>query len=69
MGFMLVPPGMSAYAPYWGTRGDLIEVIALAQAGALSVRTEIYTLDEAPLAYERLDAGKVTGRAVVLPNG
>ncbi|WP_328603256.1 NAD(P)-dependent alcohol dehydrogenase [Amycolatopsis sp. NBC_00345] len=69
MGFMLVPPGMSAYAPYWGTRGDLVEVIALAQAGALSVRTEIYTLDEAPLAYERLAAGKVTGRAVVLPNG
>ncbi|MEU7144746.1 NAD(P)-dependent alcohol dehydrogenase [Nocardia sp. NPDC046473] len=68
MGFMLVPPGMSAYAPYWGTRGELIEVIALARAGALSVRTETYTLDGAPLAYERLRAGKVTGRAVVLPN-
>ncbi|WP_033287705.1 NAD(P)-dependent alcohol dehydrogenase [Amycolatopsis jejuensis] len=69
MGFLLVPPGMSAYAPYWGTRGDLIEVIALAEAGAITVRTETYPLDEAPLAYERLDAGKVHGRAVILPNG
>ncbi|RJQ81025.1 NAD(P)-dependent alcohol dehydrogenase [Pseudonocardiaceae bacterium YIM PH 21723] len=69
MGFMLVPFGMSAYAPYWGTRGDLTEVIALARAGGLDIRTETYTLDEAPLAYERLEAGKVIGRAVVLPGG
>jgi D-arabinose 1-dehydrogenase-like Zn-dependent alcohol dehydrogenase len=33
---------------------------------ALARHTETYALDEAPLAYERLHAGKVNGRAVIL---
>lgn len=28
-----------------------------------------YSVDEVPLAYERLHAGKINGRAVILPNG
>ncbi|MDT0318365.1 NAD(P)-dependent alcohol dehydrogenase [Streptomyces millisiae] len=56
-------------APYWGSRGELGEVLALARSGAVEVRVETYGIDEAPLAYERLHAGKVNGRAVVLPNG
>jgi propanol-preferring alcohol dehydrogenase len=42
-------------------------VLALARAGSVEVHVETYVLDEAPLAYERLHAGKVRGRAVVLP--
>ncbi|NUS26233.1 MAG: NAD(P)-dependent alcohol dehydrogenase, partial [Streptomyces sp.] len=53
----------------WGSRGELIEVLGLARAGAVSVHTETYSLEEAPLAYERLHAGKVNGRAVILPHG
>lgn len=51
------------YAPYWGSRAELVEVLELARAGAVSVHTETYTLDEA------LHAGAVNGRAVILPNG
>ncbi|MFI6489778.1 hypothetical protein [Streptomyces sp. NPDC050564] len=36
---------------------------------ALARRTETYSLDEAPPAFERLHAGKVNGRAVILPDG
>ncbi|PBC61378.1 hypothetical protein BKI49_25685 [Streptomyces sp. Tue6028] len=69
VGFGALPFEVSVSAPYWGSRGELIEVLDLARAGAVSVHTETYSLDEAPLAYERLHAGKVNGRAVVLPNG
>ncbi|MET9494036.1 NAD(P)-dependent alcohol dehydrogenase [Streptomyces sp. NPDC006552] len=60
---------VSVSAPYWGSRGELIEVLDLARTGAVSVHTETYSLDEAPLAYERLHDGKINGRAVILPNG
>ncbi|MGP4043071.1 NAD(P)-dependent alcohol dehydrogenase [Streptomyces sp. 2A115] len=69
VGFGHLPFEVSVNAPYWGSRGELIEVLALARSGAVSVHTETFTLDEAPLAYERLHAGKINGRAVILPNG
>ncbi|NUR43439.1 MAG: NAD(P)-dependent alcohol dehydrogenase [Streptomyces sp.] len=69
VGFGHLPFEVSVTAPYWGSRGELIEVLGLARAGAVSVHTETYSLDEAPLAYERLHAGKVNGRAVILPHG
>ncbi|MFF1513927.1 NAD(P)-dependent alcohol dehydrogenase [Streptomyces sp. NPDC058305] len=69
VGFGSLPFEVSVTAPYWGSRGELIEVLDLARAGAVSVHTETYSLDEAPLAYERLHAGKINGRAVILPNG
>ncbi|MFF7333820.1 alcohol dehydrogenase catalytic domain-containing protein [Streptomyces sp. NPDC008150] len=69
VGFGLLPFEVSVKAPYWGSRGELIEVLALARAGAVSVHTETYSLDDAPLAYERLHDGKVNGRAVILPHG
>ncbi|NYI05531.1 NAD(P)-dependent alcohol dehydrogenase [Allostreptomyces psammosilenae] len=69
VGFGHLPFEVSVSAPYWGTRGELIEVLSLARTGAVSVHTETFSLDEAPLAYERLHAGEITGRAVILPNG
>ncbi|MFF4273680.1 NAD(P)-dependent alcohol dehydrogenase [Streptomyces sp. NPDC001536] len=69
VGFGALPFEVSVSAPYWGSRGELIEVLALARAGAVSVHTETFSLDEAPLAYERLHAGKINGRAVILPHG
>jgi alcohol dehydrogenase, propanol-preferring len=56
-------------APYWGTRSELIEVLDLARDGSVSVHVETYSLQEAPKAYERLHAGRVRGRAVILPDG
>jgi propanol-preferring alcohol dehydrogenase len=69
VGFGLLPFEVSVKAPYWGSRSELIEVLALARSGAVSVHTETYSLDDAPLAYERLHDGKINGRAVILPNG
>ncbi|MBY8876045.1 NAD(P)-dependent alcohol dehydrogenase [Actinacidiphila acidipaludis] len=69
VGFGVLPFEVSVSAPYWGSRGELQEVLALARAGAVSVHTETFSLDDAPRAYERLHAGAVNGRAVILPNG
>lgn len=67
--FGTLPFEVSVAVPYWGTRGELIEVLDLARAGTVRVHTETYSLDEVPLAYERLHDGKIDGRAVILPNG
>jgi propanol-preferring alcohol dehydrogenase len=69
VGFGLLPFEVSVAAPYWGSRGELIEVFDLARAGAVSVHTERFSLDEAPEAYARLHDGRINGRAVVLPHG
>lgn len=62
-----LPAGGSVALPFWGSRPELREVIALARAGALEVETELFPLSEAPRALERLRAGHVVGRAVLLP--
>jgi propanol-preferring alcohol dehydrogenase len=69
VGFGSPPFEVSVTAPYWGSRSELIEVLDLAREGFVEVHVETYGLDDAPLAYERLHAGKVNGRAVILPNG
>ncbi|WP_328315934.1 NAD(P)-dependent alcohol dehydrogenase [Streptomyces sp. NBC_00388] len=67
VGFGALPFEVSVAAPYWGSRAELTEVLDLARAGAVDVHVETYAIDEAPLAYERLHAGKINGRAVILP--
>jgi propanol-preferring alcohol dehydrogenase len=42
-------------------------VIALARAGRLRAHVERFALADAGRAYEKLRAGKVNGRAVVVP--
>ena len=51
----------------WGTRAELADVVALAQAGALTVEVEPVHLADVPAAYERLEAGDVRGRLVAVP--
>lgn len=51
------------------TRRDLPEVVRLAQEGAFDVRRAVsrrFTLDEAPEAYDLLDAGQIQGRSIVV---
>ncbi|THV41827.1 NAD(P)-dependent alcohol dehydrogenase [Glycomyces buryatensis] len=69
VGFGAMPFEVSVKAPYWGSRDELIEVFELARNDAVEVHVEPYSLDDAPLAYERLHAGAITGRAVITPNG
>lgn len=66
-GFFSTPFGAAVRAPYWGSRSELIEVLNLARADAVSVHVERYSIDEAVSAYTRLHDGQVRGRAVVVP--
>ncbi|MEJ9080251.1 MULTISPECIES: NAD(P)-dependent alcohol dehydrogenase [Gordonia] len=61
------PWGASVRKSYGGTRRDLIESIALAQAGRLTVEFDRFTLDDAHDAFAKLRAGDVNGRAVLVP--
>lgn len=69
VGFGLTAYDCSVRAPYWGGRGELIEVLELARSGVIDVHVERFSLDAAPEAYRRLHAGTINGRAVILPNG
>jgi len=62
-----LPGGTSVRAPVWGTRQDLIDVLNLARSGAIKVETEPFALEDGPKAYERLHAGTLRGRAVLVP--
>ncbi|MBO9622276.1 MAG: NAD(P)-dependent alcohol dehydrogenase [Sphingomonas sp.] len=61
------PYGTQVTIPYWGSRTELIEVIALARAGRIKAAVETFQLDQANEVYQRLRAGKIQGRAVLLP--
>lgn len=67
IGQTTVPLDVTGRAINWGSRIELMEVVELAKRGAISIHVEEYTLDQAPEAYERLHAGKVQGRAVIVP--
>src|SRR5690606_5942582 len=67
VGFGSLPYQTTVTSPYWGSRRELIEVLELAHHGAVDVHVETFGIDEAPLAYERLHAGTITGRAVIVP--
>ena len=67
VGMLDKPYEASVRSPYWGYRSELFEVLELARAGAVHVATEVFSLDDAPLAYEKLHAGELRGRAVIVP--
>jgi len=67
VGMLLAPYDATVRAPYWGSRPELMEVLALARSGHVRVETERFSLDEAPEAYHRLHEGTLRGRAVVTP--
>jgi NAD+-dependent secondary alcohol dehydrogenase Adh1 len=50
-----------------GTYTDLAELMVLAQAGSVTLHTQKYPLDKAVDALHDLDAGKVRGRAILVP--
>ena len=55
--------------PYWGSTGELFEVLELARSGRIRVHTERFALDDVEVAYARLRAGTLHGRAVITPHG
>jgi len=68
VGFFRQAYETSVTIPYWGARGELIELVDLAHQGVFDVHTETFAMADAPKAYERLHEGTLTGRAVVVPS-
>jgi propanol-preferring alcohol dehydrogenase len=66
-GFFSLPYGAQAATSYWGTIPELMELVALAQAGRIRIPIETFPLERAAEAYERLRRGEINGRAVVIP--
>lgn len=67
IGFFSIGYEVSVATTYWGTLPELAEVIALAQSGQLRAHVQRFSLDDAPAAYDAMRAGRLDGRAVVVP--
>jgi alcohol dehydrogenase, propanol-preferring len=65
---LLAPHEVSLSTTYWGSRPELEQLLALAAAGVLKADIEQVPLESAPQALERLAAGDVRGRAVIVPS-
>lgn len=63
-----LPRGTRVVSTFWGSRGELRDVMAMARTGRLNLRTELFSLDDTALAYARLRAGQIYGRGVVTPH-
>lgn len=50
-----------------GSYNDLVDLMVLAAQGKVSLHTTTYKLDEFQQAIDDLDAGKVRGRAILVP--
>jgi propanol-preferring alcohol dehydrogenase len=62
-----LPFGVDLRHSYGGTRQDQRMVIDLARAGLVRPRVSYYPLDEGTAAFADLRAGRVAGRAVLVP--
>lgn len=67
-GFFNVPYEVSLQTVYWGSRPELAELLELGARGLVRPVTTTYTLDQAVEAYRALHEGRVSGRAVIIPN-
>ena len=63
------PYGCSVSIPYWGSRVELMEVIAMARGGRIHAEITEFPLEQAVEVYDKLKAGQIQGRAVLVPNG
>jgi propanol-preferring alcohol dehydrogenase len=67
IGLTSAPLNMTVSTSFWGRRQELIELVAMARRGQISVRTTTFPLDEGPRAYELLRRGEIRGRGVIVP--
>jgi propanol-preferring alcohol dehydrogenase len=63
----LANKGASICSFMGGTRADTRAALALADQGMLRNDVEFFSLEEAALALDRLKAGQLKGRAVIVP--
>ncbi|WP_211254069.1 alcohol dehydrogenase catalytic domain-containing protein [Paraburkholderia nodosa] len=62
-----LPRGVTVMCPYGGTYADLAAVIALARRGAIRPLVTRFALSDALQAFDALEAGRIRGRAVLIP--
>jgi len=67
--FGKMPLGATVSIIMGSSISELAEVVALAEAGRIQLRTERFPLEKAGDAYARMKANQLQGRAVILPNG
>lgn len=67
LGFEALPFDVNFRGPYWGALPELAEVVEMARRGQIKVEHEAFSLNDGALAYERLHAGTLRGRAVLIP--
>ena len=67
--FFTAPYESTITNTYWGTIEDLHDVAAMYRAGQIRPEVERYAMDDALDAYRRMEAGELSGRAVVTPHG
>jgi alcohol dehydrogenase, propanol-preferring len=65
--FYSLPYEVNLTTSFWGTLPELHEVIAMAQRGLITPHVQRFPLEEALHAYELMEKGQLTGRAVVVP--
>ncbi len=63
------PYGTTLSIPYWGSRAELMEVIAMARENRIHVETTEFPLSQAADVYRKLKEGQISGRAVLVPEG
>jgi propanol-preferring alcohol dehydrogenase len=61
------PYGCIVSIPYWGSRVELMEVIAMARDGRIHPEISEFPLGRAVEVYTKLKAGEIRGRAVLAP--
>lgn len=67
LSFFSQPYEVNIATTYWGSRPELVELLALAASGQISAERSIYSLEHGAQAYRDLRENRVTGRAVVIP--
>ncbi|MFT4125590.1 MAG: NAD(P)-dependent alcohol dehydrogenase [Gordonia sp. (in: high G+C Gram-positive bacteria)] len=61
------PWGVNIQRSYGGTRSDLLQVLALAAQNKIKIDYKTYPLEDFQQAFDDLRAGKVVGRAILVP--
>jgi propanol-preferring alcohol dehydrogenase len=51
----------------WGRRKELLELVEMAKRDQIHIRTTTYAIEDGEQAYADMHAGKIIGRAVVVP--
>jgi alcohol dehydrogenase, propanol-preferring len=65
--FYALPYEVKLTTSFWGTLPELHEVIALARRGLIQAHIQRFPLEQALHAYELMEQGQLSGRAVMVP--